>query len=148
MNRVPTSTPSAPSAKAAARPRPSAMPPAASTGTDATALTTMGTSDIDAIQPTWPPASVPCATMTSAPALGPRRKKHIGPRSHAPNSKETFPRHVHDFRSCVVCALEVFAQLLIEASPSEGDDSRPRPKRYAKALLLCGKQEMVDAEGF
>ncbi len=50
--RVPSSTPSAPRASAAASPRPSATPPAASTGTGATALTTIGTSGIVPITPT------------------------------------------------------------------------------------------------
>ena len=72
---VPICTPAAPSAKAAAMPRPSAMPPAAITGTF-TASTTCGTSDMtpgcDAILPVMnmlrcPPASAPCAMMASAP---------------------------------------------------------------------------------
>ena len=66
--RVPSSTPSAPRARAAARPRPSATPPAASTGIGATALTTMGTSGIVPMSPICPPPSVPCATMMSTPA--------------------------------------------------------------------------------
>ena len=66
--RVPSSTPSAPRASAAARPRPSATPPAASTGIGATALTTIGTSGIVPIVPMCPPPSVPWATITSAPA--------------------------------------------------------------------------------
>ena len=41
--RVPINAPSAPSARAAARPRPSAIPPAASTGTGAARSTTIGT---------------------------------------------------------------------------------------------------------
>ncbi len=53
---------------AAAICRPEAMPPAASTGTGATASTTCGTSTIVEISPVWPPASVPCATIRSAPA--------------------------------------------------------------------------------
>ena len=65
---MPSSTPSAPSAIAAASPRPSATPPAVSTGIGATASTTIGVSTMLATQPTWPPPSVPCAMMTSAPA--------------------------------------------------------------------------------
>ena len=57
-----------PSASAAASPRPSAMPPAASTGVSPTASTIMGRTTMLAIQPTCPPPSVPCATITSAPA--------------------------------------------------------------------------------
>src|ERR1700692_1167693 len=72
---VPICTPAAPSANAAAIPRPSAMPPAAMTGTF-TASTICGTSakvpGCSAIlsvrnMPRWPPASAPCAMMTSAP---------------------------------------------------------------------------------
>ena len=67
--RVPTLTPAASSASAAAKPRPSATPPAASTGIGSTASTTWGTS---AIEPTpadipWPPASLPWAMTTSTP---------------------------------------------------------------------------------
>ena len=69
MKRVPTQMPSAPSASAAARPRPSKMPPAATTGTvSPTASTIWGTSGRDATWPVWPPASVPCATTRSQPA--------------------------------------------------------------------------------
>src|SRR5215467_142555 len=51
INRVPSNTPSAPRARAAARPRPLAIPPADSTGNGDTALTIIGTSGNDAIQP-------------------------------------------------------------------------------------------------
>ena len=69
MNRVPTHTPSAPRVSAAARPRPSKMPPAAATGTRSpTASTTWGTSGIVATVPVCPPASVPWATTRSQPA--------------------------------------------------------------------------------
>jgi hypothetical protein len=46
MNRVPRLTPTAPSINAAAMPRPSKMPPAATTGMGDTASTTCGTSVI------------------------------------------------------------------------------------------------------
>ena len=68
-NRVPSSTPAAPSARAAATPRPSAIPPAASTGTGAARSATTGTNgrvDRPRRAP-CPPLSVPCATITSAP---------------------------------------------------------------------------------
>src|SRR5436190_607845 len=65
----PHHTPSAPRARAAASCRPRAIPPAASTGMGATASTTSGTSTMVEISPVWPPASVPWATMMSAPAL-------------------------------------------------------------------------------
>ena len=55
MKRVPIQTPSAPSASAAARPRPSKMPPAATTGTRSpTASTTWGTSGMVATVPGVP----------------------------------------------------------------------------------------------
>ena len=66
--RVPTSAPWAPSASAAASPRPSAIPPAAATGIAPARSTTSGTSTIVPTQPPWPPASPPWATTTSAPA--------------------------------------------------------------------------------
>ncbi len=47
-------------------PAPSAIPPAATTGTGATARTTIGTSAIVPIRPTCRPPSVPWATSTSA----------------------------------------------------------------------------------
>ena len=69
MKRVPIHTPSAPSARAAASPRPSTMPPAATTGTwSPTASATWGTSAMVATRPVWPPASVPWATTMSQPA--------------------------------------------------------------------------------
>ncbi len=67
-NRVPRQTPSAPSASAAAIPRPSAIPPAATTGTAPATSTTAGTSTIVDTHPAFPPASDPCAMTTSAPA--------------------------------------------------------------------------------
>ena len=57
--RVPNNIPSAPSAREATRPRPSANPPAANTGTGETASTTIGVRTTEAIQLTWPPPSVP-----------------------------------------------------------------------------------------
>jgi hypothetical protein len=68
QNLVPITAPWAPSISAAATPRPSVIPPAASTGTGATASATAGTSGrVDRRLP-CPPASVPWATITSAPA--------------------------------------------------------------------------------
>jgi hypothetical protein len=58
-NRVPIDTPWAPSASAAARPRPSAMPPAATTGRSPATSTTCGTNTIVETQPPFPPASPP-----------------------------------------------------------------------------------------
>ena len=67
--RVPSETACAPSTSAAARPRPSAIPPDASTGTGAIASTIAGTSTESAVVPiTWPPASEPCAITASTPA--------------------------------------------------------------------------------
>jgi len=64
----PVHTPWAPRAMAASIWRPSAMPPAARTGTSGpTASTTWGTSTMVEISPQWPPASVPWATITSTP---------------------------------------------------------------------------------
>ena len=64
--RVPICTPWAPRARAAARPRPSAMPPAATTGMR-TASTTWGTRASVVISPMCPPDSMPSATRPSAP---------------------------------------------------------------------------------
>src|SRR2546427_6400904 len=67
-NRVPTRTAEAPAARAAAMARPVPIPPAATTGT----LTDGRTSPRSARRPifprTWPPASVPWATIRSQPA--------------------------------------------------------------------------------
>ncbi len=74
MNRVPIHTPSAPRARAAARPRPSKIPPAATTGMlSPTASTIWGTSGMVDTVPVWPPASLPWATTTSHPASRARR---------------------------------------------------------------------------
>ncbi|HEY2543444.1 MAG TPA: hypothetical protein VGH92_10390 [Gaiellaceae bacterium] len=70
---MPSETPCAPSASAAARPRPSAIPPEASTGTGAIASTIAGTSTDSDVRPiTWPPASDPCAITPSTPAAAAR----------------------------------------------------------------------------
>ena len=59
-NRVPIQTPHAPRASAAAKPRPSAMPPAAIVGMPPAASTTAGSKDIKGASPTrCPPASRP-----------------------------------------------------------------------------------------
>ena len=65
--RVPICTPCAPSINAAAKPLPSAMPPAAITGMS-TASTTWGTSVMVVADPICPPLSMPSATTASAPA--------------------------------------------------------------------------------
>src|SRR2546430_297996 len=76
-NPVPITTALAPKVSAAATPRPSAIPPAATTGIR-TASTIAGTSAINPTSscsaflasnaPRCPPASIPCAMITSAPA--------------------------------------------------------------------------------
>src|SRR6516164_7088564 len=49
------------------------MPPAATTGTGTTASTTRGTrAKVETSPATWPPASTPCATITSMPAAAAR----------------------------------------------------------------------------
>jgi hypothetical protein len=76
-NRVPTQTPAAPSASAAAIPRPSAMPPAAITGVSPTASTIAGTrGNVATVPLTWPPAS----PMTSTPLSTARRASSACPR--------------------------------------------------------------------
>jgi hypothetical protein len=68
-NRVPSEAPEAPSASAAASPRPSAIPPAAMTGAEPATSQTAGTRTIVATSPrTCPPASQPWATMMSTPS--------------------------------------------------------------------------------
>ena len=76
-NRVPTHTADAPSASAAARPRPSEMPPAATTSTGPPVSgerrprhrsATAGMRMLVATSPVWPPPSPPCAQITSTPA--------------------------------------------------------------------------------
>ena len=80
-NAVPICTAWAPSASAAAMPRPSAIPPAAMTGAR-TASATCGTSATVPIKDAsadrrkegrWPPASAPVATMASTPAASSAR---------------------------------------------------------------------------
>ena len=68
----PVQTPAAPMAMQAAIWRPFMMPPAASTGTSRIGLiafSTSGTSTMVVTSPQWPPASVPCTTRMSTPAL-------------------------------------------------------------------------------
>ena len=63
---MPMAMPSAPQARAAARPRPSVKPPAATTGTS-TASTTCGMSSDVGTTPVWPPPSAPWAITASTP---------------------------------------------------------------------------------
>ena len=81
--REPTSAPSAPSTRAAASVRPSAMPPAASSSTCGACAASQSASSgtkamvarpFSASMP-WPPASPPCATITAAPAS--MRLRHL-----------------------------------------------------------------------
>ncbi len=75
-NRVPTHTPAAPYDSAAASPRPSAIPPAATTKTGwpvrgllapLQRSTTAGMRIEKGVSPVWPPPSPPCAHMMSTP---------------------------------------------------------------------------------
>ena len=72
MKRVPIHAPCAPSASAAASPRPSTIEPAAITGIF-TASTICGISARPAMRPVCPPASVPCATTASSPPASAER---------------------------------------------------------------------------
>ena len=78
-NRVPRLAPWAPSINAAAMPRPSAIPPAATTGTSPATSTTAGTRAMVEIQPELPPASLPCATRTSEPASSASSAARLSP---------------------------------------------------------------------
>src|SRR5215475_4410145 len=99
-NLVPSSTPSAPSMIAAASPRPSAIPPAASTGMGATASTTIGTSVMVVCQPTCPPPSVPCAMITSAPACAARTASGTPPAMNVTLQPAAWARSTYGFTSC------------------------------------------------
>ena len=59
------------------------MPPAASTGTGATSLTTCGHSTIEPTSPQWPPPSPPWAMMMSTPASACLRAWYGEPHSAA-----------------------------------------------------------------
>src|SRR6478735_3334292 len=59
-------TPAAPYDRAAARPRPSKKPPAATTGMS-TASRTVGSRSVVGTGPVWPPPSPPCTITASAP---------------------------------------------------------------------------------
>ncbi len=74
--RVPTYAPAAPNSSTAARPRPSVMPPAATTGSGDSASTIWGTRTEPPMRPPKPPAppaSDPWAMMMSAPSSAARR---------------------------------------------------------------------------
>ena len=73
--QVPTWTPQAPRAKAAASCRPEAMPPAAMTGRPVISHT-WGTRAMVVSSPTWPPLSVPSAMKPSTPR-GSRRRTRV-----------------------------------------------------------------------
>ena len=65
---MPTQAPSAPAANTAAKPRPSEMPPEASTGSWGYRFRRWTRRGREFIPPVCPPASLPWATSTSAPA--------------------------------------------------------------------------------
>ncbi len=79
----PDQAPCAPSASAAAICWPLPMPPAASTGTGATSLTTCGHSTIEPTSPQCPPPSPPWAMMMSTPASACLRAWYGEPHSAA-----------------------------------------------------------------
>ncbi len=124
MNRVPTHTPSAPSASAAASPRPSTMPPAATTGTRSpTASTTWGTRANVATLPVWPPASVPWATTRSQPA------------STAAMAWRTFP---HMFTTTSPCSWQRSTTSRGTPSPATNAVAPPLAMSRTLAAMSCG----------
>ena len=130
--RVPIQAPAAPNAKAAARPRPSAMPPAATTGVGETASTTAGMRGIVATVPrTCPPASHPCATTISTPQSTARLASAAEP------------------TVCITMAFTAFCKRNQSRGvlPEKGNDRDALFEADCEALLLREIQVQVDAEG-
>ena len=98
-NLVPSQTAAAPISNAAASPRPSAMPPAATTGMSPARSSTAKTTDRVPRCPVWPPASLPSAAVMSAPPpagpVVPRDEPGAPPLPEAGADHSHPPRDVH-----------------------------------------------------
>src|ERR1700721_967865 len=123
--------PCAPSDSAATRPRPSANPPAANTGTGPTASTTIGMRGMLPIQPTCPPPSLPWAMMISAPAFVPRPPSAL---------------HVGDFAARLGSPVKIWGELLVGSRPSELHDRRTQLECRGETVLARVKQQEVQTE--
>ncbi len=123
---MPHCTPSAPSARAASMPRPSAMPPAAMTGMS-TAAHTEGTSAMVVSSPTWPPASVPSATTASAP----RRSMRAASAADATTGTTLIPASFH----MAMCSAGLPAPVVTTSMP------RSHSRRATSAA--CGSISMT-----
>src|SRR5689334_18572895 len=130
-NRVPSQAACAPSANTAATPRASPMPPAAITGTGATASTTADTSGRVATVPhTWPPAS---------PALGDDDVYAGGDGS--PRLLRAADGEQDDSPG-IVDGLDVLTGI----SPDERDDPQAGLEGLVEAAMVVFAQDEVAAE--
>ena len=120
--------PEPPGVSAAAIPRPSAMPPAATTGASPARSTIVGTSTIVEIQPALPPDSLPWATRTSAPA------------SSAISAASTSPTvWIHAMPWSCARAIEVGRHTHVE-----GDRGRLQVQSRVERLVVHGPSGVVD----
>src|SRR5215510_9664642 len=133
-NLVPSSTPSAPSMIAAASPRPSAIPPAASTGMGATASTTIGTSVMVVCQPTCPPA------------LGALRNDHVGPGLRGSHCLGYAARHERDLAARGMGALHIRLHVLLRPRPGKGDHGGPQSEPRCERIVLDIEQQEVQGK--
>ena len=121
--RVPSSTPSAPSAIAAASPRPSATPPAVSTG--------IGADRIDHHRREHHarhPADM-------AAAFGALRDDDVGAGLGRLHRLRHAVRHERDLAAGVVRAVDIGLQVLVRPRPGELHHLRPQRERRGEAVL-------------
>ena len=129
-NRVPMTTPLAPRDRAAARPRPSAMPPAATTGTSPAASTTWGTSDHRADE-----AAVPAGFA----ALG---DQHVGAAVEGPAGLVDVHHLLHPQAAGLVRPLDELAGI----AHVVGDHRRTGGEGGLERVGVEGPRLMVDGE--
>ena len=87
-----------------------------------------------AIQPTWPPPSVPCAMMTSAPAFAARSASGTVPAMWVTLQPASWARSKQGLRSCS------------GPRPGELHDRRAKLERRGEAVLAHVEQQEVQPE--
>src|SRR5262249_16047506 len=131
-NLVPSSTPSAPSMIAAASPRPSAIPPAASTGMAATASHTIATTAMVVSHLTRPPL--------------PFGKDPAGPGRRGSPRLGYAPGHECYLAARGVGALHIRLDVLLRPRPGKGDHGGPQRERRCERIVLDIEQQEVQGK--
>ena len=137
--RVPICTPTAPNANIATKARPSAIPPAAITGSS-TASTTCGTSAKVVTLPTWPPLSSPSAIMASTPTLANRLANATAETTGITLAPDALKRSMYfpGFPAPVVITGTFSSQTAATHSSTKGERSiKLTPKGFVVCAFTC-----------